>query len=293
LRELVSRGESVIAVSRTPPHGARQQLVNWRMAPNNLDGWGQLLEQVSTVYHLAWSSLPQSSNDNPLRDVSDNVLGTLRLLEAAKRCCLPRLVFASSGGTVYGALSSVPANEQHTTNPRCAYGISKLAMEKYLALYQELWSLNCVALRISNAYGPGQKVRRNFGAISTFAARALKGEPIRIFGDGSIIRDYIYIDDLVEALIAAGNRHEGPRVINIGSGIGRSLNDIVALLASICTKVEVIYGAERNLDIPVSVLDISLAKRVLKWEPRTAIELGIELTANALCKSEALSANFA
>lgn len=131
--------------------------------------------------------------------------------------------------------------------------------------------------------GRGRRWDKTPGQISIFAARALKGEPIRIFGNGSVVRDYIYIDDLVEALIAAGSCHEGPRLINIGSGIGRSLDDIVALLAKICTKeIEVIYVAERELDIPVSVLDISLARRVLEWEPRTSIEVGIELTAQRL-----------
>src|SRR6516162_2190743 len=96
LRELVSRGESVIAVSRTPAHAARQQFVHWSTVPETLEGWAQFLKRVSTVYHLAWSSLPQSSNDSPISDVSDNVLGTLKLLEAAKRCGLPRFVFASS-----------------------------------------------------------------------------------------------------------------------------------------------------------------------------------------------------
>jgi len=160
-------------------------------------------------------------------------------------------------------------------------------VEKYLGLYQELWGLDCVALRISNAYGPGQQVGRNFGAISTFVTCALKCEPIRIFGDGSVIRDYIYIDDLVDALIAAGNRNGGPSVINISSGTGKSLNNILAFVARLFARdVDVIYGAKRNFDVPISVLDISLAKRILKWEPRTSIEIGIQLTANAICARE-------
>jgi UDP-glucose 4-epimerase len=135
---------------------------------------------------------------------------------------------------------------------------------------------------MSNAYGPGQMVGRNFGAISTFAAHVVAGEPITIFGDGSIIRDYVYIDDLVEAVVAAGSQHGGPTVMNVSSGIGRSLNDIVAVLRRIYTRVEVNYLPGRELDVPVSVLDASLAEAILKWKPRTSFEVGIESTVKAL-----------
>ena len=145
LRKLISRGENVIAVSRKPHRDEPEKLVSWRVFPKTSGGWSELLEQVSTVYHFAWSSLPESSNKDPLRDASDNILGTLQLLEAAKKRNNLRLVFASSGGTVYGILASVPANERHDTNPRCAYGVSKLAIEKYLTLYHDLWGLDCVA----------------------------------------------------------------------------------------------------------------------------------------------------
>jgi UDP-glucose 4-epimerase len=283
LRELVSRGDRVIAISRVPANHCdeSEQLVSWRRLPETVAEWHGLLEQVSTIYHLAWSSLPQSSNADPLLDASDNIIGTLTLLEAAKKAPNVRVVFSSSGGTVYGILASVPAKEFHGTQPRCAYGISKLAIEKYLGLYRELWGLDCVALRVSNAYGPGQQVGRNFGAISTFAAQLAAGEPITIFGDGSVIRDYIYIDDLVDAFIAAGNCRGGPTVVNIGSGVGKSLNDIVAELRQIHTSVEVNYLPGRDLDVPVSVLDISLAKAALNWSPHTSFEAGVERTAKA------------
>jgi UDP-glucose 4-epimerase len=283
LRELVNRGESVIAISRRPHLEQLEKSVNWCQFPENSKGWTEIIDQVSTVYHFAWSSLPQTSNDDPLKDASDNIIGTLGLLEAAKKKSNLRLVFPSSGGTVYGVLASVPVNERHDTHPRCAYGVSKLAVEKYLALYHDLWGLDCVALRISNAYGPGQTVGRNFGAISTFAACVTRGEPITIFGDGSIIRDYLYIDDLIEAIIAAGSHRGGAPVINIGSGVGHSLNDIVDGLGRFCAeKIEVNYIARRDLDIAVSVLDVSLAEAILKWKPHTAFEVGIESTLKAL-----------
>jgi UDP-glucose 4-epimerase len=284
LRALAERRERAIAVSRTP--GLRIQennLVSWRAHPQTEKEWNKILDEASIVYHCAWSSLPQSSNQDLITDASENILGTLRLLKAAKGRKDLRIVFPSSGGTVYGILNSVPVSEKHSTNPRCAYGVSKLAIEKYLALHRELWGLDTVALRISNAYGPGQPVGRNFGAISTFATRALRGDPISIFGDGSVVRDYIYIDDLVRAMIAAGRLHGGPYVINIGSGVGKSLNDIIFVLGRILTKdVKVEHLAKREFDVPVSVLDISLAKAALNWMPQIPFEVGIELTVRAL-----------
>jgi UDP-glucose 4-epimerase len=284
LRSLAERGERVIAVSRTPDLRTQENLVSWRAHPQTEKGWNEILDGASIVYHCAWSSLPQSSNEDLITDASENILGTLRLLNAAKGRKDLRIVFPSSGGTVYGILNSVPVSEKHSTNPRCAYGVSKLTIEKYLALHRDLWGLDTVALRISNAYGAGQQVGRNFGAISTFAMRALRGDLISIFGDGSVVRDYIYIDDLVGAMIAAGRLHGGPSVINIGSGVGKSLDDILCLLGGILTKeIKVEYLAKREFDVPVSVLDISLAGAVLNWIPHTPFEVGVELTVQALC----------
>jgi UDP-glucose 4-epimerase len=284
LRELVSRGESVIAVSRWPQLHKPHKLVSWRLFPNDTAGWNELLEQVSTVYHFAWSTLPQTSNDDPLADASQNILPAILLLEATKNRPGLRIVFASSGGTVYGTLTSVPADEQHPTRPRCAYGVSKLSVEKYLTLYRDLWNVDCLSLRIGNPYGPGQTVGRNFGAISTFASHMAKGEPITIFGDGSVIRDYIYIGDVVEALIAAGKRRGGPACVNIGSGIGKSLNDILDTLRSFegSPHIKVEYVGARNFDVAISVLDISLAQRELGWIPQTSFATGVEATFAAL-----------
>ncbi len=283
MRTLAERGQRVVGVSRTPHLRTKGDLVTWRAHPLTENGWSEILDDASVVYHCAWSSLPQSSNEDLITDASDNILGTLRLLKAAKGRKDLRIVFPSSGGTVYGILNSIPASEKHYTNPRCAYGVSKLTIEKYLELHRELWGLDTVALRISNAYGPGQRAGRNFGAISNFAVRALRGDLISIFGDGSVVRDYIYIDDLVGAMVAAGGVRGGPSIINIGSGEGKSLNDIVHLLREIVAKeIEVEYLEKRKFDVPVSVLDISLARAVLNWVPQTPFEIGVELTLQSL-----------
>jgi UDP-glucose 4-epimerase len=287
LKELVRRGEHVIATARRRYSGPPSPSVSWHIAetPTSAD-WRQLLKDVTVVYHFAWSSLPQSSNIDPIGDVADNITGTLRLLEAAKSKSGLRFVFASSGGTVYGRLKRVPASETHPTRPSCAYGVSKFAVENYLTLYRDLWGLDGVALRIGNAYGPGQTVGRNFGAVATFASSALKGEPITIYGDGSITRDYLYISDLVEAIVAAGAMRSVSPVLNIGSGMGHSLNEIVnELEKQIAQPIRLTYTAARNFDVPVSVLDISLAKAQLGWMPHTSFAEGIAETLKSIRSS--------
>jgi UDP-glucose 4-epimerase len=239
-------------------------------------GFPALLDGVTTIYHLAWSSLPATSNDDPIADASENIVGTLRLLQAAQGRPGIRFVFASSGGTIYGKLETAVASESHPTRPICAYGVSKLAIENYLSLYSSVWGLDAVSLRVSNAYGPGQDTTRNFGAVATFSTRAAAGEPIIIYGDGSTVRDYVYISDLVNAFIRAGEIRGGPPILNIGSGVGRSLNEVVqTIIAALGRPVAVHHMPKRSFDIPVSVLEIGIAKRVLSWCPKVDFNNGV------------------
>ena len=285
-KKLVTCGENVVGLSREPNAPGLDKAIKWRKFPSDQAGWNDILDGASTVYHFAWSTLPEASNKNPLADASENILSALMLLEAAKREPTVRIVFASSGGTVYGVLKSVPADERHATRPRCAYGVSKLAVENYLTLYRDIWGVDCISLRIGNPYGPGQDVDRNFGAISTFASRVIKGEPISIYGDGAVVRDYIYITDLIEALIAAGKLRGGVTTLNIGSGVGKTLNDIVDALRGLTKPCPIIvnYVNARDFDVPISILDISLAQATLGWRPRVSFADGVRTTFEALRK---------
>ena len=191
-------------------------------------------------------------------------------------------MFASSGGTVYGALSTIPATEDHPLRPISAHGVSKLAVESYLEVARRESGLSSISLRIGNLYGPGQSRDRMFGAVTQFASRALSGEPIRIFGDGSVTRDYVFIDDVVDALILAGNsRHTGP--FNIGTGVGHSLNDvatIVAAAAGHALAIERLGG--RPFDVPVSILDPSRANAAFGWQARMTFSEGVRKTLHAM-----------
>ena len=230
------------------------------------------------VFHLVSTTLPKNSNENPLYDLESNVASTLRLLDLTRHGdAVRKIIFVSSGGTVYGVPRQTPIPENHPTEPVCAYGIGKLAVEKYLELYRILHGLDYAVLRLANPYGEYQRTHGAQGAIPIFMHQALNHETIEIWGDGSVIRDYIYIGDAVAALIRVMS-HDGPqRVFNIGSGIGTSLNELVRILQDVTGQtIACRYVAGRNFDVPASVLDISRARTVLGWYPRVALREGIQ-----------------
>lgn len=237
------------------------------------------LDGCDVVFHLVNATTPASANVDKVADLNANVIGTLQLLEACRATGVRRVVFVSSGGTIYGIPQQVPTPESAPTNPITAYGISKLAIEKYLGLYEYLHGLEYRVLRVANPFGPYQTALKNQGVIAAFLGRALTGKPIELWGDGSVTRDYVYIDDMVDALLRAAT-HEGPgRIFNIGSGEGRSLNDIVtAINTQLGAKVSVERRPGRPVDVPVSILDTTLAARELGWQACTPFEEGLRNT---------------
>lgn len=232
----------------------------------------------TVVFHLVSTTLPKSSNLNPVYDVETNVVSTLRMLEAAKRTKIKKVVFASSGGTIYGTPLEIPIKEIHPTDPDCAYGIGKLAIEKYLRLYYELHGLNYCILRISNPYGEEQRPGQQ-GVVAAFLARALNGQPIEIWGDGNVVRDFVYVGDVSEAFVNALH-YRGPcRLFNIGAGRGKSLNELLDVIEGLMGKpLQRRYAPARKFDVPVNVLDTTRARDVLKWEAHTSLEEGLERT---------------
>jgi UDP-glucose 4-epimerase len=277
---LARAGHSVRTFDRpqanSTPAGAYETVTGDFLDPRDVE---RALRGSEVVFHLVSTTLPQTSNENPAQDLEANVLATLRVLELCRREGVRKVVFVSSGGTVYGVPSSLPIAETHPTQPTCAYGVHKLAIEKYLHLEHVLHGLDYCVLRPSNLYGERQRPDFAFGAVTVFLHRALRGEPIRIWGDGSVVRDYVYVGDAVGALVKA-MAHEGEeRVFNIGSGTGTSLNELVQLIESaIDGRVAVEYTAARAFDVPANVLDSSLAKRVLGWSAATPLASGIRKT---------------
>lgn len=239
----------------------------------------EALTGIDTVIHLISTSLPKTSNDDPAYDVQSNVIESLFLLEKCVELGVGKVVFVSSGGTVYGRPQQVPIGEDGATNPECSYGITKLTIEKYLALFRLLHGLEYTIVRPSNPYGSRQNPLGIQGAIPVFLGRVARGEAIEIWGDGSVIRDYLFIDDLVEGISRAAAYRGEERIFNLGSGRGYSLNDLVAIIAAVTGRsVPVNYLGGRNFDIPEIILDIGRAGRELGWAPQTAIETGIRQT---------------
>lgn len=228
------------------------------------------------VFHLICTTLPSSSNDNPVYDIETNLVATIGLLEAARAAKVRKIVFVSSGGTIYGIPTALPIPEDHPTAPICSYGITKLAIERYLHLYHHLHGLDYCVLRVANPYGEHQRPTSMQGAVGVFLGRALRNEAIAVWGDGSVVRDYVYIGDLVSALVKSIDYSGSDRIFNIGSGRGHSLNELIAVLESVLGHdIERIEKRARVVDVQANVLDISKARRALQWEPQTTLHDGV------------------
>jgi UDP-glucose 4-epimerase len=241
------------------------------------------LRGAEIVFHLVSTTLPKSSNDNPFYDVETNVLGSLRLLNMCREQGVRKIVFVSSGGTVYGPPRSLPLPESHPTDPISSYGIHKLMVEKYLQLAHRLHGLDYCILRPANLYGPRQRLDIAQGAVAVFLDRALRGEPIQIWGDGSVVRDYVYVSDAVDAILRAARFEGEQRIFNVGSGVGVSLNQLVAEIGKVLgTPVKVEHSPPRVVDVPANVLDAGLARRHLGWSASTSLGAGLQRTCDWL-----------
>ena len=244
------------------------------------------VQGMDVVYHLAATTVPATSNLDPAADLHGNVTPVLQLLDILTDLPdPPALIFVSSGGTVYGVPRTIPIPEDHSTDPVCAYGITKLAIEKYLALYHHLHGLEYRIVRLSNPYGPGQNPRGGQGVVSAFIASVLQGKALEIWGDGSVVRDYIYIADLCSILEKIVHYQGNARIFNIGSGVGSSLNDLVDVLRDISPQgIDVRLAPARACDVPVNILDIRRVCRELDWRPGTTLEQGVKQTFKQMCR---------
>jgi UDP-glucose 4-epimerase len=286
---LSGRGDRVVVADRAPPPVEQSASGSDKLGFVEFDlasaDWDRLIGDHDIIHHYAWSTIPQTANQDPIADLSTNVVSTLALLEALRRRGCGRLVFASSGGTVYGRLLTTPVPEEHPLEPTTAYGVSKLTVEKYLGLYRSLHGIDCRAARLANPFGVGQAPSRNQGAASVFLERALARETITIWGDGEIVRDYIHVSDAANGLAAVALATSAALgdswTFNIGSGEGRSLNQVVTTISGLLnTELMVDRIAGRSFDVPVSILDVERARRYLGWQASLNFEAGMRLTIN-------------
>jgi len=243
---------------------------------NDIASVSQALHDIDIVFHLISSSIPSTSNLSPMEDIKSNLEDSVSLFECMKKMDTKKIVYISSGGTIYGASEYSLINEDHPLNPNCSYGIVKLAVEKYLLMYARLYEFDPVILRVSNPYGPWQGKIGLQGLITTILTKVIKEEPLEIWGDGEVIRDYLYITDLIEACVCA-LKSEASGVFNVGSGVGYSINQVINLVEEVTSKnIEACYTESRIVDLKKVVLDINKAKKILMWEPRTTIKEGLK-----------------
>lgn len=282
--ELMSRGHQVTIFDRYP-NRYRQPNPGINYIYEDFANHGEVaaaLSGIDCVYHLAYTTLPHTSNEDPSFDVRSNVLDSLQLFQSCLDHGVSKVVFISSGGTVYGIPKSYPINEDHATEPICSYGITKLTIEKYLALFQHLYKLDYVVVRLANPYGILQNPYAKQGVIAVYLGNIASGKPLTVWGDGNVVRDYIYITDAARALALAGEykaKPGEPRIFNIGAGQGAAIKEIVeAIRATVSMPVKVEYKAARAEDVPINVLDISRAKRLLQWQPEVSLTDGISRT---------------
>ncbi|NPD65494.1 NAD-dependent epimerase/dehydratase family protein [Lichenicola cladoniae] len=268
--------------ARVPQGLAELDRLDWRHGTiEMLSDPERLVAGHTHLFDLIGAGLPNSSNDNPAQAVADGLPLKVRLLEACRREGVQRTVFTSSGGTVYGPAGNVPILETAPTNPICAYGIGKLTVEKYLALYRHLHGLDYRVLRIANAYGEHQRPERGQGLVAAVLDRLLTGMPIPVWGDGATVRDYLHIDDVVAAILAAAfSDADGARLYNVGSGIGRSVRAVIDDAARVTgLQPKLAITAARSADVAVNILDSGLLRRETGWTPVVAWEDGLARTA--------------
>ena len=290
---LVEQGAEVVLAGRTEPSTDDTLLGECPYRPFDMKtaAWDALIADCDVVHHYAWTSVPPEAARDPSGDFEANVHGTIGLLEAMRRRKGQRLVFASSGGTVYGRTRPVPSHEDDRPLPISAYGASKLSAETYINVYHLEHGLDARIARISNAYGPRQGARLDFGVVAHFARRAVAGETIRIWGDGEIIRDFVHIDDLAEALklmAVASLSPADPRTFNIGSGCGVSINELLTCIRNALNlSLTPVYEPSRGFDVPYSVLDISRAHQLFGWRPIVTLVDGVASVITTLIEKKA------
>lgn len=277
---LLAEGHQVRVLSRSPER-FRPPLagVDYRLA--NLADIPALVEAltgIEVVYHLISSTVPSTSNHDPVFDIDSNLVSMVRLLQVIRDSGVRRLVYLSSGGTVYGTPQVLPIPESHPRRPICSYGIVKAAAENYLHMFHELYGLDYLVLRASNPYGERQGHYGVQGIIATFLNQLRRGEGLEVWGDGSLVRDFIHVEDLVRLGVKAGES-ERVGIYNAGSGRGHSIRELLELIGqAVGGELRVRWREGRRFDVPRVVLDIARAEADFGWRPEIDLADGIRRT---------------
>ncbi|TDQ05010.1 NAD-dependent epimerase/dehydratase family protein [Labedaea rhizosphaerae] len=231
------------------------------------------------VFHLAAQIDVRASVADPMDDARRNVLGTIAVAEAARKAGVRKVLFASSGGSIYGTPTELPVSESVPINPMSPYAASKVSGEVYLNTYRQLYGLECTHLALANVYGPRQDPHGEAGVVAIFAGALLAGRPTKLFGDGGNTRDYVYVGDVVSAFIAASGSAGDGRRFNIGTGVQTSDRELHSLVAAAANAPDEPEMAPARLgDLRASALDVSAARAELGWTPEVDVAEGVRRT---------------
>ena len=238
------------------------------------------VEGQDVVYHLASTVIPGNSNYDIGAELNANVIVTCHLLDACVRQGIKKVAFISSGGAIYGKKGTCPIQEDMVTYPISSYGVQKLAIEKLLYLYRYQKDLDYRIIRLANPYGPYQRPNGKLGVVTTFIYKALTSGRLEVYGDGTVVRDFIYIEDAIRGILKIVNGENDIRVFNLGSGKGTSVNQVIeAIRKTIRSDLAVEYIAGRTTDVPVNYLDISRYEGIYGKLDPVSLEDGIKKTA--------------
>ncbi len=278
----IAEGHEVIVVDNLST--GKKENINKKARFFNIDIRDQKLrdifktEKPDVVSHHAAQIDIRKSVEHPIDDAMINILGTINVLENCKEFGVKRVIFASSGGAIYGDVDSLPANENLQANPISPYGITKRCGELYLEFYKMTYSLDYIALRYGNVYGPRQDPHGEAGVVAIFIQKMSIGEIPTIYGNGEQLRDYVYVGDVVEAnILALKSKKGGP--YNIGTGIGVSVNKLFTILSKVLQfDKKAVYAPGRKGELYKNYLDPGKAKKDLDWSAKTPIDIGLAKT---------------
>lgn len=276
---LSETGHRVVSLSRSwlSPR-PMQGVTHMPPAENQSQQINDLISSSSCVFHMAHGSSPSTS----LGAMEDDLISSMRLNFQVIRACAASgvpLIYLSSGGAVYGKEAPIPTPENAPTLPISPYGAAKLTAEHYLHIAALHLGLDYRVLRISNPYGPWQLGTHRQGVIGTWMKQILRGGDIEIWGDGSVVRDYIFVEDVIDAMVGAMNYNGRAQIFNIGAGQGVSLNQLFSQLNAVCDRpVSCTHRDAAPADVPISVLDCALARKEFGWAPQTPLTEGLART---------------
>ena len=238
-----------------------------------------LLRHADEVVDLAYASVPKTSFDDPIADITENLPRAVRLCRAALTAGVRRMVLLSSGGAIYGQPQGLPITEDHPTDPISPYGITKLAVEKYALMFHASDGLPVICLRPGNAYGEGQPPFRGQGFVATAVASALLGRTVEVYGRAGSVRDYVHVSDICTAVTAALTEGRPGGVYNVGTGVGTSNAAILDALGDLAAahglRVDVAHRAPRPFDVSASILDAERLERDTGWRPAVPLDRGL------------------